>query len=114
MQRITVNALVFHEQGMWVAQCLEYDLVSCAETLEELPGELLRQLRAVEAIDRAAGPPPFSAFKPAPAEHWALFERVKRSKPITSPKKLVDRVREALDMGASVDARLFIASKAAA
>ena len=35
MPPITLNAVAFHQDGLWVAQCLEYNLVSCAERLED-------------------------------------------------------------------------------
>lgn len=104
MRRITINALVFQEQGMWIAQCLEYDLVSCAETLEELPGELVRQMRSTVAADLAAGRRPFSGLERPPAEFWTLFEEVKQSTPITPPSEI-------LDGGVRLDVRLFKATK---
>lgn len=112
MQPIILNALVFQEEGMWVAQCLEHDLVSCAETLQELPATLERQVRDVVAADLAAGQQPFAAFKPAPSRFWTLFDSVKRSRPLTSPGML-DRVLEIPGADARVEAHLFNAPKAA-
>jgi hypothetical protein len=77
MNPIIINAIVFQEEGMWIAQCLEYNLVSCAETLPELPGELMRQVRSQIEADRSAGRTPFFAYKPATPKYWAMFEEVK-------------------------------------
>jgi hypothetical protein len=96
MSRITVNAVAFRQDGLWVAQCLEYNLVSCSESLEDLPNELQSQvLNQIEA-DTEAGQEPFWAFKPAPQHYWEMFAQVKASKPLR-PRKTVS----------AVDAQLF-------
>ena len=83
MGPIIINAIVLQEDGMWIAQCLEYNLVSCAETLAELPGELMRQVKSQIEADESAGKRPFFAYKPAAPKYWAMFEEAKlRSTPI--------------------------------
>lgn len=42
---IEVRVLAYEADGLWIAQCLEYDIVTHSETFEELP----------EAVDRAIG-----------------------------------------------------------
>jgi hypothetical protein len=78
-----VTAVAFQEDGMWIAQCLEYNLVSCAESLQELPNELMGQILDQIAADRAAGREPFSHFKRAPQKYWDLFDGIQvKSQPI--------------------------------
>lgn len=75
MDRITINAVVFRQNGLWVAQCLEYDFVSCAEELEDLPRELMEQIRVQMTLDLEAGHQPFAYFDKAPDKYWEMFER---------------------------------------
>ncbi len=111
MEPITLNALVFQEEGLWVAQCLEHDLVSCAETLQELPGELERQVRGVVAADLEAGRRPFAAFEPAPPRYWALFDSIRRSG--SSRPEMLGCVLEIPGAETMVETHLFNATKAA-
>jgi hypothetical protein len=86
---IFLSAIIFQEDGMWIAQCLEYNLVSCAETLDELPGGLMRQVRAQIEADRRAGAPPFFGYKPAGPKYWAMYEEAKlRSVPILTEESV--------------------------
>ncbi|HEX9945212.1 MAG TPA: hypothetical protein VGG03_24645, partial [Thermoanaerobaculia bacterium] len=106
MSRITITAVVFRENGLWVAQCLEYNFVGCAENLDALPNELLRQIMAQVEADLEAGKPPFFGFKPAPKRYWDLFEEIKGStKPIRPRKSLRQRLHGLRDT--RVEAQLF-------
>ncbi len=96
MPRITINAVAFRQNGLWVAQCLEYNLVSCAESLEELPNELLDQILGQIEADTESGHEPFWAFKPAPQRYWDMFAKAKVSQPL-KPRQAVP----------AVDAQLF-------
>lgn len=75
MDRITINAVVFREDGFWIAQCLEYDFVSCAEELEDLPSELMEQIQVQMTLDLEAGHQPFADFGKAPDKYWEMFKR---------------------------------------
>lgn len=74
MPERTIHAVVFREDEWWVAQCLEYDLVGLARTLEELPDELRRQLRTQIEISVEAGVEPFISLPAAPARYWKMYE----------------------------------------
>jgi hypothetical protein len=74
MPERTIHAVVFREGEWWVAQCLEHDLVGLAGSLEELPGELRRQLRAQIEISLEAGVEPFAELPAAPARFWKMYE----------------------------------------
>jgi len=87
MSPIVINAVAFQEDGLWIAQCLEYDFVGCAETLDELPDEFLGQVTDQIEADLEAGHEPFFGFKPAPQRYWALFAAARAvSKPL-KPRK---------------------------
>jgi hypothetical protein len=91
---ITITAIVFREEGLWVARCLEYDIVSFAETVEDLRRELLGQLEAVVALDKEEGRTPFEGFKRAPEKYWRLYEALKaRVEPIKARPSLLQRIR---------------------
>ena len=94
MDPILINAVAFQADGMWVAQCLEYNFVSCAATRDELPGALMRQVLAQIELDLEDGREPFFEFKPAPAKYWQLFEKAKRrSKPIRKSSERPEHTR---------------------
>ena len=74
-KRRKIHAVVFREDELWIAQCLEYDFVSCAEELEDLPGELMRQIRGQIRVELEAGKEPFADFGKAPAKYWEMYRR---------------------------------------
>lgn len=78
MRPIQLNAVLFEENGVWIAHCLEYDFVSCAATLEDLPSALLRAIAGQIEADLEDGYQPFEGFRPAPRPIWDLYERVQR------------------------------------
>jgi len=91
---ITVTAVVFQRDDRWIAQCLEYDIVSFAATVDDLRRELLGQLEAVIVLDRKEGLAPFTGFKRAPEKYWRMYEGLKASvKPIAPKVSLAQRVR---------------------
>src|SRR5881227_830685 len=71
---ITVTAVVFQRDDLWIAQCLEYDIVSFAKTVDDLRRELMGQLEAVVVLDRKEGLAPFTGFKRAPEKYWRMYE----------------------------------------
>jgi hypothetical protein len=110
---IKINAIAFREDGMWVAQCLEYNFGSCAETLEELADELLRQVLDQIEADREAGHEPFYGYKPAPKKFWDMFTAVKAvSKPI-KPRKTVLQFLRGFTARPKVETQLFPIAAAA-
>jgi hypothetical protein len=92
---ITVTAVVFQRDHLSIAQCLEYDIVSFAETLEALQRRLPEQLEAVVLLDRQEGRPPFSGFKRAPEKYWRMYEELKPNvEPIKPRQSFAQRVRD--------------------
>ena len=100
MSPILINAVVFQAEGMWIAQCLEYDFVICAATRDDLPGALMRQVLAQIELDLADGREPFFEFKPASPKYWRMFEEARRrSLPIRRSAKRPEHTK--------VEAQLF-------
>jgi hypothetical protein len=114
MSPVVINAILLEEDGMWVAQCLEFNFVSFAATLDELPRTFMQQIEDQVAADLEAGQSPFFGYKRAPQKYWDMFEEAKRrSKPIKPKKSLPRRVMEFLDRQTKIEASLFPASAAA-
>jgi hypothetical protein len=104
---ISVNAVVYQENGMWIAHCLEYSFVSCAEKLEDLPNELLYQMLDQIEVNLKAGQQPFFGFKPAPRKYWEMWEAAKAiSEPLKPHKSLSLRWREFVER-LKIEAKLF-------
>ena len=76
MPKYQVRAVVFKDGDWWIAQCLEYDLVSAARTLDDLKGELLAQLEFQVAYSLRSGREPFAGFRQGPARYWKMYEEV--------------------------------------
>lgn len=77
MQTISMpplNVIVLQRDGVWVAQCLQYDLTAQAEKLTDLPYELDRVLVGHMVIAAEHGEVPFENLDVAPQEYWELFE----------------------------------------
>lgn len=92
---ITITAVVFEQDGFWIAQCLEYDIVSFAETLDALHRRLPEQLEAVFLLDKKEGRLPFSGFKRAPEKYWRMYEELRPSvEPIKPKVSFSQRVRD--------------------
>ena len=69
-----LNVLLYREDGMWTAHCLQLDLVECARTLEQAESNVLDVIRA--HIEYALEHDNMEhLFHPAPAEYWQLFLR---------------------------------------
>lgn len=72
-----INLLVFRDGPLWVAQGVEYDLVACANTLDELEYETHRvvALHCFAALE--FGEEPFASLPPAPEEVREAFYRAR-------------------------------------
>lgn len=69
----SIHAVVYLDQGWWVAQCLEYGLCTASWQRDELPRMLLSQLRTQIAADLARGKQPFEDLPKAPERFWKLY-----------------------------------------
>jgi hypothetical protein len=69
-----LNVLLYREDGMWAAHCLQLDLVEYARTMNEAQSNVLDVIRA--HIEHALEHDNMEhLFRPAPAEYWQLFLR---------------------------------------
>jgi hypothetical protein len=74
-RKYAIRAVVFQE-GEWLcAQCLEYDLVAQAKSLERLSRALQRLLVAHVAVRQHHKQQPFRDLPRAPEKYWAMFRR---------------------------------------
>src|SRR5689334_14623636 len=105
MPERAIHAVVFREGDWWVAQCLEHDLVCLARTLEDLPDELRKQLRAQIEISLEAGEEPFACLPAAPARYWKMYEAAE-SRVRSSESGWTGRLLESL-RGLTVQATLI-------
>lgn len=72
-----IHAVLFKEGDFWCAQCLQYDLVAQAKSLEDLHYELQKVLTAHIAISFQSGREPFEGLEPAPQKFWDMFNNSK-------------------------------------
>lgn len=77
--QIEVSALLFqervHNMDMWVAQCLEYDIVAEGGTLHKARENLAVTLYAQADFDTKHGKEPFDGIERAPDEFQKLFNK---------------------------------------
>jgi len=72
-QEIKVRALLFKEEGMWVAQCLEIDVVCQAKKLDELHKRFTHSIISHMEISTQKG---IDIFRnKAPQRFFDIFER---------------------------------------
>ncbi|HZF12887.1 MAG TPA: hypothetical protein VFE33_29205 [Thermoanaerobaculia bacterium] len=88
---LRIRAVVFQSGEWWVAQCLEYDLVTLARKLDDLPRELRRILTVQILASLEHGIKPFEGFSKAPARFWRMYEGAKaRLVPVESLPQSVE------------------------
>jgi hypothetical protein len=71
----SIHAVAFPHRGHWVAQCLEYDIATQAETLDELLGEIQYLLAAHVLVAERENLEPFAELSKAPKRFWEMYER---------------------------------------
>jgi hypothetical protein len=75
----TIRVVVFHDNGMWVAQCLEHDIGAQAIDIDTLNSRLDAVLRAEinESVKKHGKP--FAGIAPAPERFQLMWKRRTRS-----------------------------------
>lgn len=71
---IVVSVLLFKGNKKWVAQCLEHDIATQAESLQDLLEMLDRALDAEWVFCDERGLEAFTRLPPAPQEYWDRWE----------------------------------------
>ena len=74
MADLKIRAVLFQEEGWWVAQCLEYDIAAQARTQDDLLYELKRILAGRILVSATKGRQPFENLPKAPLRYWAMYE----------------------------------------
>jgi hypothetical protein len=74
-----IRIIVFHDNGMWVAQCLEYDIGAQAADIDTLNARFDVVLRAELKESTEKHGKPFSGIDPAPERFHQMWERRARS-----------------------------------
>ncbi len=69
-----MKVLILQEEGWWVAQGLEYDIVMTGDTMEEALTEFVKALNARLRICKKEGVDPFD-IPEAPSFLWNLFNK---------------------------------------
>jgi len=80
-KKYAIRAVVFQE-GEWLcAQCLEYDLVVQAKSLQQLSKALQRLIVGHVAVRLRHKQQPFRDLPRAPEKYWAMFRRSRLTLP---------------------------------
>ena len=80
-KKYAIRAIVFQE-GEWLcAQCLEYDLVAQAKSLQQLSKALQRLIVGHVAVRLRHKQQPFCDLPRAPEKYWAMFRRSRLTLP---------------------------------
>ncbi|HEX3555938.1 MAG TPA: hypothetical protein VIA62_22200 [Thermoanaerobaculia bacterium] len=76
VEPLTIRAVVFEDQGWWVAQCLEYDLCTATRNRDDLPRQFLSQVQLQIIADLSRSREPFQDLPQAPQKFWDLYSSV--------------------------------------
>ena len=95
-QEITIRVVVFKDDDVWVAQCLEYDIGVQADDIDTLNARLNAVLKAElkESVERHKTP--LTGIPKAPQRFHTMWEHRARSlaiTPMTPPVWLVDKAK---------------------
>jgi len=70
----TLRAVVFRDGEWWIIQGLDYDFVTLARRLEDVPGEIQRWLSMMFEASRQLGIKPFNGYSSAPRRFWRMYD----------------------------------------
>lgn len=92
-QEFRVSVVIYPEGDVWIAQCLEYDIVSQGRTIQDVQDRLIRNVAATLYVYAENGKDTFENIRPAPKKFWEMFERATvrvsgRKRPMRSPRPL--------------------------
>jgi hypothetical protein len=63
------------DRQMWIAQCLQYDIVAQSEMLEDLRNGLSGPLSENIILALENNEEPLAMFKPAPERYWEAYKK---------------------------------------
>ena len=76
-ERKFINVLVFQEDGFWIAQGLEYDIVAQGCSLDQVEENFIQTLVSQILIDSRDGKEPLADFQPASEECIKHFDEAR-------------------------------------
>jgi hypothetical protein len=74
---VKLNVLIYHEEGEWVANCLQMDLVATGNTEREVENDIIDLIKC-QVVYAFQNDNLGFIFKPAPAEEWAKLQKAKK------------------------------------
>jgi|SRR5882724_11006566 len=72
-EKHTIHAVAFQRGDHWVAQCLDYDIATQAESLNDLVHEVERIIVAHLLLAKK-GKNPFANLPKAPQKFWEMYQ----------------------------------------
>lgn len=81
-----MRVLLLKEDGLWVAQCLEYDIAAQGPTVEAAKEAFVVAFAAQIVVALHHGEEPLATFGRAPQHYWDRFSKAQRlAEPIRIP-----------------------------
>jgi hypothetical protein len=68
-----ISVIAFHDEGVWIAQCVEYDIAVSAETLPKLRQAFEKAVLANICMNKKLGRSGLDGIPPAPSRFRDLF-----------------------------------------
>lgn len=81
-----IRVVIFKEDDLWVAQCLEYDIGAQASDVETLGRHLTATLQAELAESARRTGKPFGGIEQAPKQYFDMWEKFEANQMV--PEKL--------------------------
>ncbi len=70
----TIRAVVYKEGDWWIIQGLDYDFVTLARRLEDVPAAIQQFFSVLLIASQQLGVEPFHGYSPAPRRYWRMYE----------------------------------------
>lgn len=94
----TLRVVVFQDDGLWVAQCLEHDIGAQAQDVDTLMARLEVVLKAEIKESMEKYGKPLAGIDPAPERFQRMWERRTRSVEMSPPAWMVSATQP-IDLG---------------
>src|SRR4051794_35441810 len=75
MDPMRIRVVVYPDDEWWIIHGLDYEFVTLARRLEDVPGEIRRWLSVLFATCEELEVEPFHGYTPAPKRYWRLYEQ---------------------------------------
>jgi hypothetical protein len=95
MSEWQISAVAFQENGVWVVQGIEYDIVAHSPDAAGLPFAFMKAVVENACITEQLGRAPLEGIRPAPKRFKDMFERARAQvsavgEPLTSERGHID------------------------